>query len=279
LTDPAAAVAADLDGAGLIVLGNAPWVVACRDQVGAAAVQVWQVDGDGTAETTPRRKGQRRVTALGGADPRFVSCSPVALALAALGGADTAELVETLHVVGEVTLNGRRADNPALALAQLATGLIEGPGRGAPALLVPGAMLGVARHGARIWQAFTTRPRPVGAGRHEPAGVPFAVSRADEVAAAPLLHGPPDLWALQVLGGGGAAGALDQAWSRALSEAGTPLVQLRGAGDSAARRLALVAVLTQAALLTALHLGLEPLALPGADRLREVQRARGLDSP
>ena len=71
---------------------------------------------------------------------------------------------------------------------------------------------------------------------------------------------------------------MDESWTRALAEAGTPAVRLRGLGVDAASRLALVGLVTQAALLVALHLGLEPLALPAADRLREVQRARGLDS-
>lgn len=279
LTDPADASCADLRGVGLIVLGSAPWVVACRGPLGAVAEQTWQVDGDGTTETTPRRKGQRRLAVTGGADLRFITASPVALALATLAGADTAELVETLHTVGEATLTRVRADNPALALAQLATGLVEGPARGAPALLVPAGLVSTARHAARIWQSFTTRPRPDGGARRLPCGVPLVLTRGDEAAAAALLTGPSDLWALQVVGGGGVANVLDSAWKRALLEAGTPVVQLRGAGDSPARRLALIAVVTQAAVLTALHLGLEPLALPGADRLREVQRAQGLDSP
>lgn len=279
ITDPADALGQDLRGIGLIVLGSAPWVVASREALADLAAQTWQVDGDGTAETTPRRKGQRRLAVSGGADLRFVACSPVALALATLAGADPAALVETLRAVGEATLSRVRADNPSLALAQLATGLIEGPGRGAPALLVPAGLVATARHGARVWQAFTTRPRPSGEGMRSPGGVPLVMARGDEAAAAPLLHGPQELWALQILGGGGVSAALDTAWKRALAEAGTPAVQLRGAGETPERRLALIAVLTQAALLTALHLGLEPLALPGADRLREVQRAQGLDSP
>lgn len=279
ITDPADAVGADLRDMGLIVLGSAPWVVACRAPLGEVASQTWQVDGDGTTETTPRRRGQRRLAVLGGADLRFVAASPVSLALATLAGADPSVLVDTLRTAAEVTLSRTRADNPALALAQLATGLVEGPARGAPAMLVPADLVPAARHAARVWQAFTTRPRPDGAAWRAPCGVPLVLARGDEGAAAPLLHGPSDLWALQIVGGGGVASMVDSAWKRALLEAGTPVVQLRGAGGSPERRLAFITVLTQAALLTALHLGLEPLALPGADRLREVQRAQGLDSP
>ena len=278
ITDPSDASAVDVKGAGLIVLGNAPWVVAARDVVAGNATRLWQVDGDGTAETTPRRKGQSRVNVAGGSDPRFVTCSPVALALGSLAGTPTASLVDTLQSVAAMTRSGTRADNPALALAQLAVGLTEGPGRGAPVLLVPRALLPTARHCSRIWRAFTTRPREVGPVRHLPAGVPFAVERGDEVAASALLGGPPDLWVVQVVSGGGLGGAVDESWTRALAEAGTPAVRLRGLGVDAASRLALVGLVTQAALLVALHLGLEPLALPAADRLREVQRARGLDS-
>lgn len=279
ITDPADAATADVSGAGLIVLGSAPWVVACRAGLAAQVERMWQIDGDGTAETTPRRKGQRRIAVAGGADPRFVACSPVALALATLAGASTADLVDALQTACAATLVLARADNPALALAQLATGLLEGPGRGAPALLVPAGLAPTAQHAARVWQAFTTRPRPAGPAWNPPSGAPLVLCRGDEAAAAPLLHGPPDLWALQVRGGGGVAAVVDTAWARAMAEAGVPVVQVRGAGSASARRLALIAVLTQAALLTALHLGLEPLALPGADRLREVQRAQGLDSP
>ena len=75
ITDPSDASAADVKGAGLIVLGNVPWVVAARDVVAGNATRLWQVDGDGTAETTPRRKGQSRVNVAGGSDPRFVTCS------------------------------------------------------------------------------------------------------------------------------------------------------------------------------------------------------------
>ncbi|MEC7948536.1 MAG: hypothetical protein VX265_13310 [Myxococcota bacterium] len=279
LSDPAAAMEADVRGAGLIVLGSAPWVVACRRMLGDMAAQVWQVDGDGTASTSPRRKGQRRIQVAGGADVRFVTCSPIALALAVLGGAEPDGLVRMLHSVGDALCSRARAENPALAIAALATGLLEVHGRGAPALLVPAGLLETARHGARIWQAFTTRPRPAPPGWRAPAGVPIAVSRGDEAAAAPLLHGPGDLWVVQVTGGCGTAGRLDDAWKRALMDAGTPTVQVGGASATPEKRLALLGVLTHAALLTALQLQLEPLALPGADRLREVQRTRGLDSP
>jgi len=278
ITDPDEAMRTDVAGAGLIVLGSAPWVVAARGDLGARATRTWQVDGDGTAETTPRRKGQRRLVIPGGADPRFVTCSPVTLALGSLAGADPDLLVDTLHRFGAMSRGGTRADNPALALAHLAVGLAEGPGRGAPVLLVPASLLGAARHAVRVWRAFTTRPRQVGAVRHLPAGLALTVERGDEVAASALLHGPADVWTLQVVSPGALSTPVDEAWSQALAEAGMPTAQLRGIGGDPRGRLALVALVTQAAVLTALHLGLEPLALPGADRLREVQQARGLDT-
>jgi hypothetical protein len=279
-------------GAGLIVLEGPPWVKAVAGAMAAAAAACWRVQGDGTGgsdSTAPSADsdGATVVSIVGGADPRFAALTPAAAALASLAGADLDAISAALSRAAKTALLSARVENPALELGQAAVGLVEGPGRGAPALVVPRNLSRWARHAARVWVAFTGRERHVSGLRHPPAGTPQVLERGDEVAAVRLSGGPADAWALVVsaptdgavsVEASLASADLDAAWSTLLLEAGCPVVTLSLPDASAAGRAAGMLIITHAALFVAVHRGIEPLALPAADRLREVQRDRRVDS-
>jgi hypothetical protein len=283
IVDPADASPEACAGAALVVFSGPPWVDAVVADLAEAAGHVWVVTSDGTGDPPLALDGATVVAAPGAADARFAATSVVAVALAVRGGADAGVVCAALAAAAAACSVPTRRENAALEMASIATALWEGPAVGAPTLLVPAGLARWAAHAARVWGAFTCRARAAGPGLVAPVGLPGVLVRTDEAGASALLGGPREQWCVRVeprglSGAVVAAGAVAGGWRAALLAAGVPSVRLTLPGGDAAARLAGMLVWTHAALLAALHLGLEPLALPAADRLREVQRERTSDS-
>ncbi len=273
-----------IDGADLIVLQGPSWVRHLSDALAERAASRTLFSGDGT-DTPPWELDGACWTAPGTADARFGVCGLAALSLAAAAGHEPADVITTARRALEATANPGLSTNPALRWAAAALALQQRSPEATPWFLPAARSIEpVTRQICRAWGAITSGRTRAGTFSAPKGIAPRMLPLGDEARAAMLLGSPaPWVCALSadgpdtLLGPGLSTGALSQgllgAQIQHLVTAGVPVLQIRMPSASPGALAALSVTAVQAALLLSIVHDLDPLAVPGADRLRALQDA------
>jgi hypothetical protein len=274
--------------AALLVLDGPPWLRPLATALAPRCSRAVVLQGDGGAAEGAWLRGAEHLAAPGAADPRFAGLGLGALVLAGLGGAEFGALRSSLEEGGARLALPGALDNPAYRLATVALSLAQESALTQPLLLFPGARLEpLVGAVGRAWTAICARARSEGLRSRllQPARL---LRAGDEASWAGQIEGPLDAWALSIwaetpaeaeveLEGGLSARQLWRSMQGAhvqqLAQAGLPVLRLRLLQDSAAAQAQALQLLTHAAVVLADLGGLDPLALAGADRWRELQQA------
>ena len=268
----------------LVVCVGPSWVLALAHHLAPRFSRILVIEGDGTPGQVNPLPTAEYLRVEGASDARFALLGPLGLALALKAGADLDEIAASVDEQrGRVSRRGM-LDNPALLLAALAD-TAEEAGLPHQAWLLPSARL--APWGAwasAAWAAITAKPKDAG-GLREPRGdLPQIILAGDEARVQWLAEGPRSTWTVvlwadeagadQALASAGSTWGISRAivgaHLRQLEEHGRPVLRARLSRLDAAAVAGLSVVVLQAALALASMRGLAPLAIPAADRLRQL---------
>jgi hypothetical protein len=282
--DPVA-LAAAFDGARaplLVVLDGPPWVRALAEVASVRAASAFVVGEPGADEWT--LPGAARAAAPGATDPRFGAMGGAALAVAAARGVPVEAALDGLRRMAQRCAQPGMFDNPAYLLASLVDAAAEERGLTQIALLLPSPRMADWGGWARgAWTAVVSKTRVRDSVRDYHGTTPMIVQAGDEAMVQRLIDGPRNvltlaLWADEV--GAPVAEGAAATWELArglmgahvkqLVTSGRPVVRIGFGAVDASHLLELAMMWVHAAVASAARAELDPLAMPAADRWREI---------
>ncbi len=269
----------------LVLLDGPDWVRQLGVSLHAVTSGATVFSGDGTERDGWTLPAAPRIDGIGASDARFGVLGAASLALTAAVGGDVDAVMEAAERMADRCAAAALFDNPALNLAAVSWALALDHRLFEPVFSVDGPRLEAwAAVVARAWGAITSgTPGSAANGDLRRAGGFFPrVTRAgDEAQMARLLDGPSDAWVISVTAeppptaeptpGAELRARLDQAQHRLLIQGGVPALRLRLGRDDAPTLAGATLLFLHAATALAVLRDVDPLAIPAADRLRELQ--------
>lgn len=281
--DPALlrAALAGAEAPALVVLDGPAWVRRVATAMAPRFESIAVFVGDGTAGDGWALGGQAPIEVPGAADARFGVVGAASLGLAAWAGHDPDCIVAEISSMATRCDSRGVFDNPAFGLAAVALELSGPHGDALPIVMLPTSRLSAfGLHLARAWTAFSARAVEQGNVRRLVGATPVVFTAGDEAMAQRAVEGPPEAWLLALWvddpGGDDAAAwevvrTLTEAHVKQSVRARRPVVGLRLSDLEPGTVAAASYLVVHAGLTLAALRGLDPLAMPAADALRDLQ--------
>jgi hypothetical protein len=277
----------------LLVIAGPIWVISLAQGIAPEKAAVTVISGDGTGESPVGLSSDWGLVETAWAvDARFGRLSGLGLALAGWAGLDLERILYVATEQLKVCERSEMMQNPAYLLSALVQGFEEDLDLQGMLGLVP---LGSQAHWARglcnLWSSMTAR-RGQGPQQISSMGATSWMLPGDEAAVQGLLGGSERRWSWTIwseeMPADMALGPRESVWSmcrslmraqiQQLVESGCPVIRLRLARMEAEQLVSVDVLFLVAAMTLGALRGYDPLAMPAADRLRELHNGSIVDN-